>query len=178
MLEAWVAWSVCLPICYSKFIHAWIWDCPVTQTPPCHMSSLPQLPLSPTSTSLNEYFFINSLVVGLLCSSIFCQFWLFFVFIFLLSFFWLCEGAKHIYLCLLVDWQSQHVNFKGTHFSPYNADESSKWTSIADNITNRWEDVMSLVKVNKTKLMPNIMMKLINPLDLLIYKNIMDRETY
>ena len=33
-------------------------------------------------------------------SSIFCQFWLFFVFKLLLSFFWLCEGAQCVYLCL------------------------------------------------------------------------------
>ena len=50
-----------------------------------------QLPISTPQTSLYECFFFNSLVVGLPYSSIFCQFWLFFVFKFvvvLLSIVW------------------------------------------------------------------------------------------
>ena len=39
-----------------------------------------RLPVSSPPTSLDDCFFFNSLVVGLPCSSIFCQFWLFFVF--------------------------------------------------------------------------------------------------
>ena len=58
------------------------------------------LPISAPSTSLDECFFFISLVVGLPYSSIFCQFWLFFVFKLLLSFFCLCEEAQYIYLCL------------------------------------------------------------------------------
>ena len=55
-------------------------------------------PLCPASclhppTGLDECFFFISLVVGLPYSSIFCQFWLFFVFK-LLSFFWLCKEAQ------------------------------------------------------------------------------------
>ena len=49
------------------------------------------LPLSDPPTSLDECFFFISLVVGLPYSSIFCQFWLLFVFKLLLSSFWLCE---------------------------------------------------------------------------------------
>ena len=46
--------------------------------PPLHCeSSLPQLPVSTPPTGLDECFFFISLVVGLPCSSIFCQFWLF-----------------------------------------------------------------------------------------------------
>ena len=45
----------------------------------------PQLPVSTPPTSLEECFFFNSFVVGLPYSSIFCQFWLFFVFKFVLS---------------------------------------------------------------------------------------------
>ena len=48
----------------------------VRQPPPCCESSLPQLPFSAPPTSLDECFFFISLVVGLPCSSIFCQFWL------------------------------------------------------------------------------------------------------
>ena len=47
------------------------------------------LPISVPPTGLDEFFFFNSLVVGLPYSSIFWQFWLFFVFNVLLSFFWL-----------------------------------------------------------------------------------------
>ena len=57
------------------------------QLPPRHESSLPWLPVSAPPTSLDECFFFISLVVGLPYSSIFCQFWLFFVFELLLSFF-------------------------------------------------------------------------------------------
>ena len=65
----------------------------------CRMSSPPQLPVSTPPTSLDECFYFISLVVGLLCGSIFCQFWLFFVFK-LLSFFWLCEEVQWVYLRL------------------------------------------------------------------------------
>ena len=66
----------------------------------CCESSPPRLPVSAPLTSLDECFFFISLVVGLPYSSIFCQFWLFFVFKLLLSFFWLCEEAQCVYLCL------------------------------------------------------------------------------
>ncbi|KAF6109750.1 hypothetical protein HJG60_010953 [Phyllostomus discolor] len=49
-----------------------------------------QLPISTPPTGLDECVFFNCLVVGLSHSSVFCQFWLFFVSK-LLSFFWLCE---------------------------------------------------------------------------------------
>ena len=58
------------------------------------------VPVSAPLTSLDECFFFISLVVGLPYSSIFCRFWLFFVFKLLLSFFWLCEEAQCVYLCL------------------------------------------------------------------------------
>ena len=43
------------------------------------MSSPPRLPVSTPPTGLVECFFFISLVVGLPFSSIFCQFWLFFL---------------------------------------------------------------------------------------------------
>ena len=49
---------------------------------------------------LPECLFFISLVVRFPCSSIFCQFWLVFVFKLLLSFFWLCEEVQCVYLCL------------------------------------------------------------------------------
>ena len=52
----------------------------VRQLPPCRESSLPQLPVSAPPTNLDECYFFISLFVRLPYSSIFCQFWLFFVF--------------------------------------------------------------------------------------------------
>ena len=72
----------------------------VRQLPPCCQSPPPRLPVSAPPTGLDECFFFISLVVGLPYSSIFCQFWLFFVFKLLLSFFRLCEEAQCVYLHL------------------------------------------------------------------------------
>ena len=61
--------------------------CWVCQPPPYRESSTPQLPVSAPPTSLDECFFFMkesfffSLVVRLPYSSIFCQFWLLFVFL-------------------------------------------------------------------------------------------------
>ena len=41
----------------------------------------------------------------------FCQFWLVFVFKLLLSFFWLCEEAQCVYLCLHLGWKSHFRTF-------------------------------------------------------------------
>ena len=65
----------------------------------CRNSSPPRLPISAPPTGLDECFFFISLVVRLPYSSIFCQFWLFFVFKLLLSFFCLCKEAQCVYLC-------------------------------------------------------------------------------
>ena len=72
----------------------------VRQPPLCRESSLPWLPVSAPPTGMDKCFFFISLVVGLPYSLIFCQFWLFFVFKLLLSFFWLCEEAQCVYLRL------------------------------------------------------------------------------
>ena len=77
----------------------------VCQLPPCLKSSPPWLPISAPPTGLGECFFFISLVVGLPYSLVFCQFWLFFVFKLLLSFFWLCEEAQCVYLCLHLGWK-------------------------------------------------------------------------
>ena len=72
----------------------------VLQLPPLRVSSPPWLPISTPPAGPDECFFFISLVVGLPCSSIFCQFWLFCVFKLLLSFFCLCEEAQCVYLHL------------------------------------------------------------------------------
>ena len=113
-LEPWVAQSVLLPSCTSWFIcpRMWVWHHLlhqpllhwVLQPQPCCESSA-QLPVSAPPTGLDECVLFNSLVVGLPYSSIFCQFWLFFVFK-LLSFFWLCKEAQCVYLRLHVGWKT------------------------------------------------------------------------
>ena len=73
-----------------------------------HESSLLILPISAPPTSLDECFFFNSLIVRLPYSSIFWQLrW--FLFLNLLSFFWLYEEAKHSFLCLHLGWKSPRV---------------------------------------------------------------------
>ena len=110
MLEPWAVWSVSLPSC-SWFIHTQMLDHLVLQPPPCHLSSLPQPPISVPPTCLNDCFFFNSLVVRLSYTSVFWQF-CFFVCLFLnllLSFFWLCEEAVYL-LCLHLGWKSWFFN--------------------------------------------------------------------
>ena len=61
-----------------------------------------QLPLSAPATGLDECFFFNSLVVRLLYNLISWQFWLFFVFKFVVLI-WLWEEVQCIFLCLHLD---------------------------------------------------------------------------
>ena len=56
------------------------WPTLVCQLLTCHASSPPRLPVSTPPTSVNECFFFISLVSRLQYSSVFCQFWLCFVF--------------------------------------------------------------------------------------------------
>ena len=65
-------------------------------------------------TGLDECFFFISLVVGPPYSSIFCQFWLFFVFKLLLSFFWLCKVGQCIYLHLHLGRKWLNVSLFGS----------------------------------------------------------------
>ena len=88
----------------------------VHQPLPCHESSLPWLPVSAPPTHLGECFFFGSLVVRLPYSSIFCQFWLFFVFKLLLSLFWLCEEVQCVYLRLHLKC---HLFLKFTWITPF-----------------------------------------------------------
>ena len=100
--------SICLaPQLFSWFISMQMWDHPVCQPLPCHLqllplhaSSPPRLPVSTHPTTLAECFLFNYLVLTLLYSLIFWQFWLFFVSTFVVILFWLCKEAKCIYLCL------------------------------------------------------------------------------
>ena len=102
-LEPWVSHSVSLPSCSSWFIYMQMWDYPVHQPPPCCESSLPQLPISAPPTSTDECFFFNSLVIRLPYSLIFWQFWLFFVFKFVVVLFLVVQAVK-VYLPTPPSW--------------------------------------------------------------------------
>ena len=94
-LEPWVAQSVLIPSCSYQFICTQMAYCAVIQLLPrlvrhpllFRESSLLCLPVSAPPTGLDECFFFNSLVVGLPYSLISCQFWLFFVFKFVVVLF-------------------------------------------------------------------------------------------
>ena len=66
--------------------------------PHCHKSSPPRMSVSAPPTGLDECFFFISLVVGFPCGSIFCQFWLLFVFIFVVVLLLVVQGGT---VCLL-----------------------------------------------------------------------------
>ena len=78
----------------SQFICTQMWDHPVCQPLLCCLFSLPQVPISVPPTRLDECFFFNSLVVRLPCSSIFWQFWLSFVFKFVVVLLLVVQGGK------------------------------------------------------------------------------------
>ena len=65
----------------------------VCQSPSCCKSSPPRLSISAPPTGLDECFFFNSLAFRLPYSSIFWQFWLFFVFKFVLILLLLVRGG-------------------------------------------------------------------------------------
>ena len=66
---------------------------PVRQPQPCCESSPHRLRVSVPLTGLDEHFFFNSLVVGLPYSLIFWQFWLFFVFRFVVVLLLVVQGG-------------------------------------------------------------------------------------
>ena len=107
-LEPWVAQSVSFPSCSSQFVCTHMWDHPLLQPPPCHTSSPPLLPASAPLTSLYEYFLFNSLVVGLPYSLIFCRFWGFFVFKFVVVLLVVQGGT--VYLPMPPSWPEIYIS--------------------------------------------------------------------
>ena len=71
------------------------------------------LPVSVPPTSLDECFFFNSLVVGLPYSLIFHQFWLFFVFKFVVLLLAVQGGIIPLYLCLHLGQKSFVLSSNG-----------------------------------------------------------------
>ena len=118
LLEPWVVRSVLFPSWSLWFIHTNVGlpSSPAATSPaqllqlqPCCKSSPPRLLISAPPTGLDECFFFNCLVVRLPYNSVVWQFWLFCLFVLnlFLSFFWLCEEAKCIYLCLHLGQKSR-----------------------------------------------------------------------
>ena len=105
-LEPWVVWSVLLPSCSSQFICMQTWDHPLFQPLPCHKSSLPRCPSLPLPLVWMNVSSLNPWLFG------FYTIWFsgssgYFLFLnLLLSFFWLCEEAQCIYLCLHIGQKS------------------------------------------------------------------------
>ena len=100
LLEPWVARSAWFPSCSSWFICTWMWDHLLHQPQPPLLWSTSRClaagPLQPAAHLRPSHqsgwcFLFNSLVVGLPYSLTFCQFWLFFVF-------------KFVVVLLLVVW--------------------------------------------------------------------------
>ena len=96
----------------------------VLQGQPCHVSSLPWLPVSTPPTGLDECFFFISLVVGLPYSMIFWKFWLFFVFKFCCPSFG-CTRSK-VYLPMPPCWPEES----------YQQNSNQRITGVAIFITN------------------------------------------
>ena len=93
MLEPSVAWSISIRSCSSQFICRHKWDHPVCQQLPYHESSLPLLPVWMHVSSVTPW--LSDFHTVQFSGSSGC-----FLFSSLLSFFWLCEKAQCIYLCL------------------------------------------------------------------------------
>ena len=105
LLEPWVAWSVLFPICLSTC------KCGTTRSSSHGLAPCPCCPSCPSPPLLlPAWMNISSLTpwlsdfhkVQFSGSSVF---FFFFVLNMLLSFFWLCEEAKCIYLCLHLGWK-------------------------------------------------------------------------
>ena len=107
MLEPWVPWSVTWST--SCCLASQLQLCPPCSTmrhlagsASCHLAEsrlCPAALLRPSCRS-GWMFLLKLLGCRTSYSLIFCQFWLFFVFKLLLSFFWLCEEAQCVYLRL------------------------------------------------------------------------------
>ena len=119
LVEPWVAQYVWLPSYSSWFICMQMWGGRSTS----HHLTCPSpsaadwlgvlsiwLPISAPPTGLDECFFFNSLVVGLQYSSIFWQFWIFLVFIFVVVLLLVVGGGK-VYLPMSPSWPEVLVCF-------------------------------------------------------------------
>ena len=92
--------------------------CLVFQWLPCPASSPPRLPVSTAPTGLDECFFFNSLIVRFPYSLIFWQFWLFFIFKFVVFLLLVVWGGK-VFLPTPPSWpEVPYFCFK-FYFAPF-----------------------------------------------------------
>ena len=111
--QPWVVWSVSLPNYSFWFTRMQMWDHQSSATLLLPVLS-PWLPVSAPPTGLDECFFFNSLVVGLLYSLIFWQFWLNFVFKFVIVLFIVQEGK--VYLPTPPSWLEEAYKYSCSLF--------------------------------------------------------------
>ena len=117
-LEPWVAWSVSLPSCSSQFIYTQMWDHTVCQPQPCpprssshHLAGSPLCPSCPSAPLLLVWMIVSSFtpwLSGFHTVQFSGSSGYFFHLNLLLSFFWLCEEAKYIYLHHCIGQKSTH----------------------------------------------------------------------
>ena len=94
-------WCVSLPSCFSPLICMQMWDHTIPQPQPCCVSCPPHLPVSASPTSLNVCSFFN-LWLSYFRIVQFSGSSGYFLFLNLLSFFWLCKEAKCRYVVVLI----------------------------------------------------------------------------
>ena len=104
VLEPWVVRSVSLPLFLRVYPHSNVEPQPLSHPPGPPATALPPVLSTPSSTpGLVEGFFFSSLIVGLPYHSIFWQFWLFFVFKFVVVLL-LAVGGGKVYLPTPPSW--------------------------------------------------------------------------
>ena len=96
------------------------------------MSPLHLVPISTPPSGLDEYFFFNSLVVGLLYSSIFWQLWLSFVFKFVVVLLVVRGGT--VYLPMPPSWPEVSLCFS------FNPENNSSTVILLPTTFYRWEN--------------------------------------
>ena len=100
-----LGWVVCLTPQLFLLVYPYV-NVGLPHLRPCQESSLPGLHVSNPPTSLDECFVFNSLVVGPPYSSIFWQFWLFFVLKFIVVLLLVVQGSK-AYLPMPPSWPEE-----------------------------------------------------------------------
>ena len=98
------------------------------------MSPLHLVPISTPPSGLDEYFFFNSLVVGLLYSSIFWQLWLSFVFKFVVVLLLVVRGGT-VYLPMPPSWPEVSLGFS------FNPENNSSTVILLPTTFYRWENL-------------------------------------
>ena len=103
-----------------------------------------QLPISARPTGLDECFF-NSLVVRLPLSLIFCQFWLFFVFKFIVVFLLVVREGT-VYLPKPPSWPELRKVYFNIYVEFNHASQSHIQTQTTSDLSKRWTNGKDVIK--------------------------------